>query len=75
MTDISAGPTGIIKTPYLTCADDSKLMIQKANLVLSTRDQCPLQYTGKDEGNIQTQCLAPYNLFMTDATIILQALY
>jgi hypothetical protein len=75
LADISAGPTGTNKTPYLTCADDAKLMIQKAELILSTRDMCPLQYTGADMGNVQTECLPPFNLFMTDATTILKALY
>ena len=50
-------------------------MIQKAELVLSTRDMCPLQYTGADMNNVQTECLPPFNLFMTDATTILKALY
>ena len=74
VTDISAGPISQNRIPYLKCADDAKLMIQKADLVISNREKCPLQYTGVDVNNAPTQCVAPFNMFMTDATIILKTL-
>jgi hypothetical protein len=44
-TDEANNPKSTIHKPYFHCTDDAHLKIERANLITTTPNSCPLQYT------------------------------
>lgn len=59
----------------MKCSDKGYLKIQKAHLILSTQDMCPLQFSGIYSNNFEEECKHPNKLENQDVTEIMKNLY
>lgn len=72
--DESTMPVTSSSMPYLECANEGLLRIDKAELILSKRKMCPLNYIGPLEYNGEGRCESPSRLLNKDATTAMKEL-